>query len=63
MLTLRLKPGEYLTIGENITVQIFHRKGDSIEVAVEALKEIPVLRGKLVERTDERPPKKRSENI
>ncbi|NBJ90928.1 carbon storage regulator [Acutalibacter sp. 1XD8-36] len=63
MLTLRLKPGEYLTIGENITVQIFHRKGDSIEVAVEAPKEIPVLRGKLVERTDERPPKKRSENI
>ncbi len=62
MLTLRLKPGEYLTIGKDITVQVFRRKGDSIEVAVEAPREIPVLRGKLVERTDERPPKKHGEN-
>ncbi len=28
MLSLRLKSGEYLTIGENIAVQIFRQTGD-----------------------------------
>jgi len=55
MLSLRLKSGEYLTIGDNIAVQVFRQKGDSVEVAVKAPREIPVLRGELLERTNERP--------
>ncbi len=55
MLSLRLKSGEYLTIGENIAVQIFRQTGDSFEVAVKAPREIPVLRGEVFERSGRRP--------
>ena len=34
MLFLQLKPGEYLTIGEDIAVQVFHGPGTRIRVAV-----------------------------
>ena len=40
MLTLRLKPGEYLVIGEDITIQVFEKKRNYLEVAVEAPKDI-----------------------
>lgn len=62
MLSLRLKSGEYFTIGKDITVQAFHQKGGAIEVAVQAPREIPVLRGELLERTDERPKGLREKN-
>lgn len=55
MLTLRLKSGEYLTIGKDIAVQVFHKKGDCLEVAVEAPKDVIVLRGELYERDNQRP--------
>lgn len=55
MLSLRLKSGEYLTIGEDITVQVFQDRGNSIEVAIDAPRELPVLRGKLFEQTEKRP--------
>lgn len=55
MLRLRLKSGEYLTIGKDIAVQVFRRKGDCLEVAVEAPKDVIVLRGELYERDNERP--------
>ena len=55
MLSLRLKPGEYFTIGKEITVQVFQDRGNSIEVAIDAPRELPVLRGKLFERTEKRP--------
>lgn len=55
MLSLRLKSGEYLAIGENIAVQIFKQTGDSFEVAVKAPREIPVLRGEVFERNSQRP--------
>ena len=52
MLSLRLKPGEYFTIGKDITVQVFQDRGNSIEVAIDAPRELPVLRGKLFEQTE-----------
>ena len=55
MLSLRLKSGEYLTIGDNIAVQVFRQRGDNIEVAIKAPREISVLRGQLLERAEERP--------
>ena len=45
MLSLRLKSGEYLTIGEDITVQVFQDRGNSIEVAIDAPRDLPILRG------------------
>ena len=58
MLSLRLKSGEYLTIGDNIIVQVFRQKGNSIEVAVQAPKQVPICRGHrggLYEQENQRP--------
>ena len=55
MLSLRLKPGEYFTIGKDITVQVFQDRGNSIEVAIDAPRDLPILRGKLFEQTEKRP--------
>ena len=50
MLSLQLKSGEYVTIGEEIAVQVFKQSGDSFHVAVKAPREVPIL-----ERTERRP--------
>ena len=55
MLSLQLKSGEYLTIGDDIAVQIFKQPGSTFRVAVKAPREIPILRGELLEKTEERP--------
>ena len=55
MLSLQLHSGDYLTIGENVVVQVFSLSGGFIRVAVKAPREIPILRGKVLERTDARP--------
>ena len=56
MLSLQLKSGEYLTIGDEIAVQIFEESGSTFRVAVKAPREIPILRGEVLERTGERIP-------
>ena len=55
MLSLRLKSGDYLTIGENITIQVFKQTGSAISLEIQAPREIPVLRGAVHERSGERP--------
>ena len=55
MLSLQLKSGEYLTIGDEIAVQIFEESGSTFRVAVKAPREIPILRGEVLESTGERP--------
>lgn len=50
MLCLNLSPGEYLTIGENIVVQIDRISGDGCKLMIQAPKEISVLRGEVLER-------------
>lgn len=52
MLSLQLKSGEYLTIGEDIAVQIF-QAGSSFRVAVKAPREVPIVRGEVLERQGE----------
>lgn len=54
MLSLQLKSGEYLTIGDNIVVQVF-QTGASFRVAVDAPREVPIVRGEVRERAGERP--------
>ncbi len=44
MLTLRIKAGECITIGDNISVHVYRWRGDSVELAVNAPKEIAVRR-------------------
>ena len=55
MLSLQLKSGEYPSIGDNIVVQIFEQSGSTFRVSVKAPREIAILRGEVLERTEERP--------
>ena len=56
MLCLQLKDGEYLTIGEEIAVQVFRGPGAQIRVAVKAPREMTILRGEVRERGGARRP-------
>ena len=51
VLCLYLNQGEYLTIGEDVVVQLYGISGDRCKLMINAPKEIPVLRGKVLERT------------
>ncbi len=54
MLLLQLRDGEYLTIGEDIVIQVFTHS--TIKVSVQAPKEMTILRGEVLERNGaERP--------
>ncbi len=56
MLCLNLNQGEYMTIGDNVVVQLDRISGDRCKLMVDAPREIPVLRGAVLERTGgERP--------
>ena len=54
MLTLQLKDGEYLTIGEDIVIQVF--TNSTIRVAVQAPRDMTVLRGEVLEQNGEERP-------
>lgn len=54
MLSVQLKSGEYLTIGDDIVVQVF-QTGTTFRVAVQAPRELPIVRGEVFERTEDRP--------
>ncbi len=54
MLFLQLKDGEYLTIGEDIVIQVF--TNSTIKVSVQAPRDMTILRGEVLERNGaERP--------
>lgn len=56
MLCLNLNQGEYMTIGDNVVVQLDRISGDRCKLMVDAPREIPILRGAVLERTGgERP--------
>ena len=55
MLTLRLKSGEYVAIGDTIAVQVFRQKGNCFEVAVKAPREVPICRGEVYEQQNGKP--------
>lgn len=50
MLSLTLNQGNYLTIGDNIIVQLGRISGDRCKLTVHAPQEIPILRGEVLER-------------
>ncbi len=56
MLKLSMLPEEYLTVNDNIVVQVTRVAGGRAYLAVDAPKDIPIMRGKVLERTGgERP--------
>ena len=50
MLKLSLLPDEYLTINDNIVIQLTRVAGGRADVAIEAPRTVPVLRGAVLER-------------
>lgn len=50
MLSLTLASGEYMTIGDNVTIQLNRVSGDRCKLTVHAPREIPILRGEVLER-------------
>ena len=50
MLCLNLNQGEYMTIGEDIVVQLYHISGDRCKLMIEAPRELTILRGEVLER-------------
>lgn len=56
MLSLQLKTGDYMTIGEDVVVQLDRISGDRCKLMVQAPRDMAVLRGEVLERTGgERP--------
>ena len=56
MLCLSLTPGEYLTIGSNVIILFDRMSGDRCKMVIHAHREVPVLRGEVLERAGgERP--------
>ncbi|TYP75740.1 carbon storage regulator [Paenibacillus methanolicus] len=49
MLVVGRKPGEYIMIGDNIKVQVVKSKDGDLRLAIDAPKEIPILRGEVYE--------------
>lgn len=50
MLCLTLTPGEYLTIGSDVVVQLDRMTGDRCKLIIHAPREVPILRGEVLER-------------
>ena len=56
MLSLQLKTGDYMTIGEDVVVQLDRISGDRCKLIVQAPRDKAILRGEVLERTGgERP--------
>ena len=49
MLSLQLRDGDYLTIGEDIVIKV--SCNSTIKLSVQAPREIPIMRGELLERS------------
>ncbi len=50
MLCLALNQGEYMTIGSDVVIQLDRITGDRCKLVIQAPREIPVVRGKVLER-------------
>ena len=52
MLCITMRKGDYFKIGENITVRFDHLNSERVHLSIDAPKELPILRGKVLERLD-----------
>ena len=58
MLKLSLTPGEYLTIGEDVVVQVYRCEGGRSYLAIDAPRDVPIVRGTVREREGGQRPQK-----
>ena len=58
MLKISLTQGEYLTIGDGVVVQLYRSEGGRAYLAIDAPREVPIVRGAVLEREGgQRPPR------
>ena len=50
MLCLTLNQGDYMTIGSDVVIQMSRITGDRCKVVVHAPREVPIVRGEVLER-------------
>ena len=50
MLCITMRKGDYFKIGENITVRFDHLNSERVHLSIDAPKEVPILRGEVLER-------------
>lgn len=50
MLCITLTAGDYFTVGENTVVQLDRLSGERVHLIVNAPREVPILRGEVLER-------------
>ena len=50
MLCITMRKGDYFKIGENITVRFDHLTNERVHLSIDAPREVPILRGKVLER-------------
>jgi sRNA-binding carbon storage regulator CsrA len=50
MLCISMKPSEYFTVGKETVVQFDRLSGDRVHLIISAPKEVPILRGDVLER-------------
>lgn len=50
MLCITLMPGDYFTVGESTVVQFDRLSGERVHLVVNAPREVPILRGEVLER-------------
>lgn len=50
MLVLSRKTGERIVIGDNIIIEVCRISGDKVRIAIEAPRDVPVLRSELKEK-------------
>ena len=50
MLRISMKPGEYFTVGGSTVVQFDRLRGDRAHLIINAPREVPILRGAVLER-------------
>lgn len=51
MLCISMRAGDYFTVGENTVVQFDRLTGDRVHLTINAPREVPVLRGDVLERS------------
>ena len=56
MLCITLLPNEYLTVGSDIVIQYDRLSGERVHLAIHAPREIPIIRGEVLERQGGRRP-------
>lgn len=49
MLVIGRKPGEYIMIGDNIKVKVVKSEQGDLRLAIEAPKDVPIIRGEIYE--------------